>query len=235
MEITICMVYYVPHTESLLSEANWKVLQANTSMLQPATMQPCLAYNSTPTQPYSSCNPTLRLQGVRLTVAILYCVYKHQEHSQHSCYCFYNLSIQCSWVCPTTATIPSTHQPVSSWCHLSVHIYMLNYCTLATLHNQTNTHPGKIIFHHVIINACAAWQDLHNNAQPAWTCIIVNICHNCSNPAHTWWLGVTETVDSTCCWSLDCTCWSAWNDVTCTHYPEYTSKCWSRSFPKGSP
>ena len=136
----LCTTY-----RKLTEWGNWKVLQANTSMLQPATMQPCLAYNSTPTQPYSSCNPTLRLQGVRLTVAILYCVYKHQEHSQHSCYCFYNLSIQCSWVFPTTATIPSTHQPVSSWCHLSVHIYMLNYCALATLHNQTNTHPSKVI------------------------------------------------------------------------------------------
>ena len=97
-------------------EAICKVLQANTSMPQPAAMQPYVAYSTTQTQPpqqqfMQSPQQQLMQPNPSLTggkTCSVCTVYTNTEHSPHSCYCFY-MSIQCSWVCPTTATIPSPH------------------------------------------------------------------------------------------------------------------------------
>lgn len=148
-------------------EAICKVLQANTSIPQPAAMQPYVAYSTTQTQPPQQqfmqspqqqlMQPTPSLTGGKTHSVCT--VYINTEHSQNSCYCFY-ISIQSMQLGTphlshntSTLTSPASIQLVPP---TSQHI--LNHHTLATLHNQTNMHPSKVIFHHVIINACAAQQ-----------------------------------------------------------------------------
>jgi len=115
-------------------EAICKVLQANTSMPRPAAMQPYVAYSTTQNQPPQQqfmqspqqqlMQPNPSLTGGK-TCSILYCVYATPLNIHHTAVTASKyLFNPCSWVCPTSVTIPvpSPQQPVSSWCHIPVSI-----------------------------------------------------------------------------------------------------------------
>ena len=87
------------------------------SIPQPAAMQTSLAYSNTQT------NPIPQQQPVQPSTWMARGKTHSYEHYTVNVLSYSSFSIQCSRVCPTTdITIPSTHQPISSWCYLSVSI-----------------------------------------------------------------------------------------------------------------